>query len=905
MKDSSIFQDEPPTPSTEPVRRDRAKPYAFESPPGVKGLLVISLLSLLACLWAFFFLERFQFEVRKEVLQKNIYLNSNSPDPRQSSVKEFREEDGSKWKELEMQFRMRIPGIENHPNVFQTSPGNSGIRMELSPPGNLALVVGSKNAAGFSGFFLSRNVPLNRWVQIRLSLTPGHRLTVFLDGSKVLEATDEDLAYEISSVAIGTGFNQTRPFQGELADFYLHYKFLEKSGITENMVTLARVSLLALCAVLSLILGFRNRRYLAPALFVILALCLLVRWYPEKLPWMGAKTVQHRDRVFPRPSGFSDRDAPWVFIERERARQKDIQVQFRMKISEADGYPNVFQTAPKNSGIRLEVAPPARLALVVGSKNPQGMRGFLLTEDLQAHRWYSVRLSIDRNQRVVVFLDQDPVLDIQDELLDYEISEVGVGTGFSRSRPFKGELADFQLEYRLWRRISLAPGAEVGLWAVLFILGAAMTWNLPRAAKLRGREGVFGRDDKIHLVGFLILTGFTAAVAYHYIQAMYLEAGFPRNTFLFLPQDRFNDFFNLYYQIQGQVINPWWKYLIAPPLGYLVLYPFTLLSPYWSLALFLSFFLIPFLYWNTRKLASPDRIAHLRNVLIFSFLPYPVLFALDRGNVETLSFLLVVLFISFYRKQRWGWCIFFLSLSIYMKMTPGVFLVLFLADRRFKAILYTLALTLFVFGAGIFWFGGPFWENLNALLTNLKMYQEISVIGPGGLAFGHSLFGLLKMIYQHLAPGGYEDAHNIQTLSTIYSWGAMICFGLISLYLLLKKEVLWKKVTILVFSMNLLPHVSGDYKLLYVFVPLTLFLEEKGFEEDDIVFALIFGLLLVPKAYASLDPSGLNLGVVLNPLIMLAGMLLIMGKGLKGRFASRAMGDMKWSPHGPAMGGRL
>ena len=73
-----------------------------------------------------------------------------------------------------------------------------------------------------------------------------------------------------------------------------------------------------------------------------------------------------------------------------------------------------------------------------------------------------------------------------------------MGTGFSRTRPFQGELADFHLEYRLWRRMSLAPYAEVGLWAVLYLLVAGMTWNLARAAKLREGEGAFRMPPNAH-----------------------------------------------------------------------------------------------------------------------------------------------------------------------------------------------------------------------------------------------------------------------------------------------------------------------------------------------------------------------------------------------------------------------
>jgi hypothetical protein len=185
------------------------------------------------------------------------------------------------------------------------------------------------------------------------------------------------------------------------------------------------------------------------------------------------------------------------------------------------------------------------------------------------------------------------------------------------------------------------------------------------------------------------------------------------------------------------------------------------------------------------------------------------------------------------------------------------------------------------------------------------MYQEVSIIGHGGLAFGHSLFGLIKIIYQHLAPESFGDAGNIQRLSTIYSWGAMISLGLLSLYFIRQRDFFWKRVALLVLAMNLIPHVSGDYKLLYLFIPLSLFLGEKESEEDDIAFSLILGLLLIPKAYASFAPSGLNLGVVLNPLIMLMGVLLIMRRGIKRGLAGNAREPGKGSSTGLTNGAGL
>ncbi len=131
---------------------------------------------------------------------------------------------------------------------------------------------------------------------------------------------------------------------------------------------------------------------------------------------------------------------------------QEIQIRFRMKVSEIDGYYNAFQTAPANSGVRLELARPSTLGLVVGHKNSQGFRAFILTNFLERNRWIYFRMTIDRSKNLRVFGDESPVLDVRDEEIQYKVSDFALGTGFSKTRPFQGKLADFYLGYKKYRK---------------------------------------------------------------------------------------------------------------------------------------------------------------------------------------------------------------------------------------------------------------------------------------------------------------------------------------------------------------------------------------------------------------------------------------------------------------------
>jgi hypothetical protein len=97
---------------------------------------------------------------------------------------------------------------------------------------------------------------------------------------------------------------------------------------------------------------------------------------------------------------------------------------------------------------------------------------------------------------------------------------------------------------------------------------------------------------------------------------------------------------------------------------------------------------------------------------------------------------------------------------------------------------------------------------------------------------------------------------------------------------------LWEQVALLTIAFDLLPTVSGGYKLLHLVVPLGMFLREGGDDPRRWWYAGGFGLLMIPKAYVLLRPTGVNLGVVLDPLIMLAMAGLILASVLGRRRAA-------------------
>ena len=179
------------------------------------------------------------------------------------------------------------------------------------------------------------------------------------------------------------------------------------------------------------------------------AVCQVIKW----LPFTEDKRVEYRDISY----DSSHDPNPWqVKVKSEDPGEFDraeIEISFQLLVDSIEDYDNVFQTAPWNEGIRLELAKPAKLAFVIPEKRggPGSIRGFYLTQQLQFRKWYRVRLRINPEQRFQAWLNDFPAIDIQDAGWAYAVSEVALGTGFNRTRPFHGKIADFTICYQTWK----------------------------------------------------------------------------------------------------------------------------------------------------------------------------------------------------------------------------------------------------------------------------------------------------------------------------------------------------------------------------------------------------------------------------------------------------------------------
>ena len=494
--------------------------------------------------------------------------------------------------------------------------------------------------------------------------------------------------------------------------------------------------------------------YLVAVIFFLGAYLFLV-FFPETIEYESIGSVKHTGIGYSgRPPGPALPEAT-QFLERRPSDARDLRISFNVRVTGTSAFDNLFQTAPGNQGVRMELGQPSVLALVVGSREPGGLSGFIVSRAVEHGRWHSVWLSISRDNRIRAFFDGKLALDVKNPKLDYAISDIAFGIGFSKTRPFRGELSNVSMEYRLYRKNWILYEAILPLKLFLLVLlTLAAARFICRASVVIAPSGL-SPVQKTGLTSFIVLMGFALAVTYHYVNGAYLGLGYPHDTFLFRPQDRFNDFLNLYGQITETETTKGWPFLPTPPLGFLILYPFTLLGREFGLALFLSVIVGWMLYYAINRLPTGEN-GRAQNALALALLTYPALFLLDRGNSEGIAFIFLCLSILGIQQKRYLAASICLAAATYMKIYPLVFLVLFVAERRYRDAFISVFVTAAFAALGFLAYRGDFLHNATNLATNLEVFNRITVLGWAGVPFGHSLFGLLKVLL------GYGNAASHQ-----------------------------------------------------------------------------------------------------------------------------------------------
>jgi len=397
------------------------------------------------------------------------------------------------------------------------------------------------------------------------------------------------------------------------------------------------------------------------------------------------------------------------------------------------------------------------------------------------------------------------------------------------------------------------------------------------------------KEKKLYILALFMVVGFFTAILFCYYEGIYQGQPYPYNTFLFKPADRYMDFYNIlsaianlnpyfgvhfiftYYPFLGMIC--WFFSLIPRPYTYF-LYLFIVIS----LSIYFIYQLLWQMPWHKKTLF----------IFILFFLSYPVLFSIDRGNFEFLLFVALLASLYFYIKQDYLISAICLALAIAMKIYPALFLLIFIADKKYREAILAIVIAVLLTLVSLLFFQGGLVANFLNLLNmtninnNMVIADLINITSRSSKVVQRSvsLLTLVKIsiIELQLNPSPFV----VENFSKIYSVFTAIIAIPLTIYTIFFEKEMWKKVALIIFAMLLLPSVSADYKLLLVYLPLVLFLNAEGEGRLDPVYTILFALLLIPITYYFLPTvvsenriHEISIGVVVRIVDMLVFCLVI------------------------------
>lgn len=394
------------------------------------------------------------------------------------------------------------------------------------------------------------------------------------------------------------------------------------------------------------------------------------------------------------------------------------------------------------------------------------------------------------------------------------------------------------------------------------------------------KHSKYNVDNFINYLAIIIYIGFFFALIKSYISGAYLGYEWPRNNFLFQPLDLFNDLRNPL--ARSGVLEPY-PHEGYFPLTFIILQPLTFFSFKVASTLFTILFTLAVLTFNyIFILKNKLTTSRLYLFISLSFFSYPILFCLDRGNVEIFCFIFISFFLLFYIKDKINYSIIFLSMAILIKPYMALYALIFIFKKNYKNFVFTSILTTILFFLCLGYFKGGIFVNFIKLNEGLQ--GALNFYTTNNYSWYSSSFSeLVKVIIKESQICNFYCFDlNENEFFTISSKLFSFSIALSSLYVCFKSKYDITKIllviTILVIGCT---PVSYDYKLILFYIPIysmlsytSDFIENKG----KLVF-IIIGLILIPKHYYFLDDHlATSISSFINPFLMVVLLIYVLLK---------------------------
>ncbi|MDD3435682.1 MAG: glycosyltransferase 87 family protein [Candidatus Gastranaerophilales bacterium] len=401
------------------------------------------------------------------------------------------------------------------------------------------------------------------------------------------------------------------------------------------------------------------------------------------------------------------------------------------------------------------------------------------------------------------------------------------------------------------------------------------------------------KREKVLVLSGIILVGFVIGVIYHYFLAYYIGFGTKYNSFLYPPYAAFCDFAGaLPYLRDFMPYKQPTLWIVYFPFTYILIYPFVMIKKiFLSYSIFISIFLAYLTYMNIKNFSCENltKLQNFQNIFILTIVSYPVLYILDKGNLDMLLFIFFGLFAYSFKKEKYLLSSVFLAMLNAMKPFTWLFLFLFLFKKKYKEFFLSIILTVLLTIGSFMAFKGGFFEQLSILFKSFAMFKIIYVYQNAndyGMGFGSSLFMPLKLVLCKLTA---EPLVSLELFAKIYNF-LCLPITIVTMFFVWKEESYWKKFTLLTCNFLLLPYIIFDYKFVFLFVPIWFFVNAEKKSRFDLIYTLLFALLFIPKNIIITLPyvsntatTWFSLSIIINPIIMILLSLLIVYEQIRNK----------------------
>ncbi len=405
------------------------------------------------------------------------------------------------------------------------------------------------------------------------------------------------------------------------------------------------------------------------------------------------------------------------------------------------------------------------------------------------------------------------------------------------------------------------------------------------------------RVKKLCTVLWILGLGMLAALIYHGWEGWVEKAGFPYNTFLFSPADRFADFTNL--MKLARLPSPYTQLGNYPPTIYMILRFFGGWPTWEAGVLFIGLptLALAFLLGYALQPVVRNLALTVPATLLLMGCSYPLIFCLDRANIEIVMVFLIAAALLCFSRNHYSLGLAFLVPAICFKVYPVLLTALLIRKHQTHRVLIAgvavVAITLYSFST----FSTTISENMTLTQMSLERYTHGYIINNLGLAGTASLWNMLKVVvYSVITFIEYAFHTRIliyeQTVETAYGAYRFI-YGLlailVTLFAMFVERKFFRRVILLLLLMATSAPTGSDYRLLHVSVAMVCLMLLPMKRRHDFIALCLLAFATIPKrefifTWLGMTDSGyadVSLGVLLNPLCIFTAMFLLIRDGFR------------------------